>query len=80
MKNQHSNNSRNATAAKNTPKYPTHALFHVTEGKDDKNHWVRIGAAWPHKDGKGMSISLDLLPRDGRISMRLIETQSDNAN
>ena len=64
------------TKAKQT-KLPTHALFHVTDGKDDKAHWVRIGAAWPHKDGKGMSLQLDLLPRDGRIAMRIIETSED---
>lgn len=64
--------TRNTNTTK-TSKKPTHALFHVTDGKDDKAHWVRIGAAWPHKDGKGMSLQLDLLPRDGRIILRSID-------
>lgn len=58
--------------AKNTNN-PTHALFHVKGGKDEKAHWTRIGAAWPHKDGKGFNLTLDVLPLDGRVSLRLIE-------
>ncbi|VVT35093.1 hypothetical protein [Hoeflea sp. EC-HK425] len=60
------------TKARNA-KMPTHALYHVTDTKEDKSNWIRIGAAWPHKDGKGMSLQLDLLPRDGRIAMRVID-------
>jgi hypothetical protein len=36
-------------------KAPTHAAYHVREGKD-KSFWSRIGAAWQHKDGKGFNI------------------------
>lgn len=66
------------TTSAKTKNQPTHALFHVTGGKDDKAHWTRIGAAWPHKDGKGFSLSLDLLPRDGRITLRVIDNSNDN--
>lgn len=29
--------------------------------------WTRVGAAWHHRNGEGLSIQLDTLPLDGRI-------------
>ncbi len=54
---------------------PSHTLYAV-QGNDDKSHWTRIGAAWLHKDGNGFSLTLDCLPLNGRIQMRLA-TQDD---
>jgi hypothetical protein len=51
-------------------KSPTHIAYQVREG-DKKGYWTRIGAAWPHKDGKGFNIQLDCIPLDGKISLRL---------
>ena len=48
---------------------PTHHVFHVREG-EEKNYWTRIGAAWPHNDGKGFSIQLSCVPIDGRLTIR----------
>jgi len=50
-------------------KQPTHAIFQVI-GEADQARWVRIGAAWPNRDGKGFSIRLDALPVAGRTAMR----------
>jgi hypothetical protein len=36
-------------------------------GEGQKDIWTRIGAAWPHGSGNGLSIQLDALPLDGRI-------------
>jgi hypothetical protein len=42
---------------------PTHRVYAVTrKGGDDKGRWHQIGALWPHKDGKGFNMKLDLLP------------------
>ena len=53
---------------------PTYRAYQVEDGGpgDDtsKGHWTEIGAAWPHKDGKGFSIKLQALPVDGRIVLR----------
>jgi hypothetical protein len=49
---------------------PTHIAYHVREG-NQKGHWIRIGAAWGHKDSKGFSIQLECIPLDGRISLRI---------
>ena len=59
---------------------PTHRISAVgkTEGSD-KSYWTEIGAAWPHKDGKGFNIVLNLIPRDGSdIVIRLIEPREGN--
>jgi hypothetical protein len=33
--------------------------------------WLKIGAAWPHKDGKGFNLQLSALPASGgRIVLR----------
>lgn len=54
----------------NTPNRPTHRLFHVT-GEGEQSNWTRIGAAWPHKDGKGFNIDLEYIPQKaGRIVLR----------
>lgn len=44
---------------------PTHYLYNVIDREndvdDEKNGiWTRIGAAWPHGDGKGFSIKPDI--------------------
>ena len=57
---------------------PTHYLYNVidqdtpiTEGKG--GIWTRIGAAWPHGDSKGFSITLDIpmvLSAETRLVLR----------
>ena len=39
-------------------------------GDGEKSIWTRIGAAWEHKDGKGMEVRMDALPVDGRLVLR----------
>lgn len=56
---------------------PAYIAYHVAERGEDKSFWTRIGAAWDHEDGKGLTLSLDLVPVDGgRIVLR---EPSDNA-
>lgn len=50
-------------------KSPTHIAYQVRDGKE-KGYFTRIGAAWPHKDGKGFNIQLDAVPLDGKITLR----------
>ena len=49
---------------------PSHIVYQVQDGKEDKSYWHRIGAAWQHKDGKGFSIQLTALPIDGQLTVR----------
>lgn len=50
-------------------KQPSHLAYSVTEGKDDQNHWTKIGAAWQTK-GDGLKIKLNAQPLDGEIHLR----------
>jgi hypothetical protein len=52
---------------------PTHLAYHVRDGKGEKGFFNRIGAAWPHADGNGFTVQLDVVPLDGRITLRLNE-------
>lgn len=53
-------------------KGPVLIAWHVTEKSDSKGFWTRIGAAWDHDDGKGLTLQLDLVPvASGRIVLRV---------
>jgi hypothetical protein len=60
-----------------TAKPPALIAYHVREREvrehedsKGKGFWTRIGAAWPHKDGKGFNLQIDIVPLDGRIVLR----------
>jgi hypothetical protein len=48
---------------------PSYIAYSVEEGKDNNNHWQKIGAAWESKGG-GLSLKLNALPLDGRVALR----------
>lgn len=48
---------------------PTHHVY-VVSGDGDAANWTRIGAAWPHADGNGLNLTMNLLPLDGRVVIR----------
>tara|TARA_B100000965_G_C19587778_1_gene756561 strand:+ start:575 stop:820 length:246 start_codon:yes stop_codon:yes gene_type:complete len=53
-----------------TTQPPALFAYHVAE-RGEKKFWTRIGAAWDHEDGKGLTIQLDLVPATGgRIVLR----------
>jgi hypothetical protein len=58
------------TDTQTTSKTPSHIACHVKDGNTGKGYWTRIGAAWAHADGNGFNIQTDLLPPDGRITIR----------
>ncbi|MEO8722615.1 MAG: hypothetical protein ABI395_03705, partial [Sphingobium sp.] len=51
------------------PKLPDFHAWHVTN-KGEKGFWTKVGAAWPHRDGKGFSLILSVIPIDGQIVLR----------
>jgi hypothetical protein len=60
------------TAAK-TPNKPTHYAYVVREresGEKKSSMWLICGAAWLHKDGRGMNLELESVPISGRIVLR----------
>ena len=64
------------TTTKST-KRPSHAVY-VVQGDGEASRWVRIGAAWPNKDGNGFSMQLDAAPILGRIVMRAAKDQVED--
>ena len=59
-----------------TSNQPSHLVYHVEapEGNEQSN-WTKIGAMWPHKDGKGWTMALQYLPlkSDGKLTIRANE-------
>lgn len=62
------------TATPTETKKPTHRIYAVT-GEGKKSTWTPIGACWPHKDGRGFSISCDAIPLQGRIVIRQADAE-----
>jgi hypothetical protein len=44
---------------------PTHRIYSVTKDADGKSNWKDIGAAWPHRDGKGFNLRFTATPIQG---------------
>ena len=44
---------------------PTHRIYSVSKLNEDKSAWAEIGAAWPHKDGKGFNLTFSARPLEG---------------
>ena len=57
----------------NKPSYLAYAV--KDRGRKQKSIWTRIGAAWPHEKGAGLTLQLDTLPLDGRVM--LMEPKAD---
>jgi len=60
-----------------TSKGPSHIAYQVRDREGGKGFFTRIGAAWPHKDGKGFSVQLEVVPLDGRITIRVATEKKD---
>jgi hypothetical protein len=58
-----------------TTKQPTHRAFAIRKN-GEKSFWSQIGAAWPHQDGKGLSVQLFAMPVDGKLVLRVIDDRS----
>lgn len=58
---------------------PTHIAYWVRDRGNKKGEWHPVGVAWAHADGKGFNVALDLQPRDGRVTLRLLEERTIGA-
>jgi hypothetical protein len=58
-------------------------VFVVEDYKDksgeEKASWLRVGIAFPHKDGKGFNAELRAVPVSGKLVLRLHEATSEEA-
>lgn len=54
----------------NEKQRPSFTAYQVKTDRDEKSHFTKVGAAFPHKDGKGHTVTLDAVPVDGKIVLR----------
>ena len=59
---------------------PTHKAYQVRDrGENKKSIWTEIGVGWENKDGS-ISLSLNSVPLDGKIQVRVFEIKDANSN
>ena len=63
------------TTSKDT-KRPSHIIWQVL-GEGEKARWIRLGAAWPNRDGKGLTLEFDAFPVTRRVVLRDYEPADD---
>ena len=42
-----------------------------------RTHWTRIGRAFPHETGAGLTVLLDAVPLDGRVILLELDAADD---
>ena len=42
-----------------------------------RRSWIRIGRAWPHAKGAGLTVQLDFMPLDGRVVLLELNEKDD---
>ncbi len=63
-----------------TKAQPTYRIYSIVEGEKEgeKAVWHELGAAWKHKDGKGLSLQFKALPLPGaQVVLREPQTPKD---
>jgi len=58
-----------APATAPEPKAPDFIAWHVSN-RGGKAFWTKVGAAWFHRDRKGLSLQLEVAPINSRIVLR----------
>jgi len=58
-------------------KSPSHIAYQVRDREGKKGFWTRIGSAWAHQDGNGFNIQLEVVPLDGRITLRVASEKKE---
>ena len=57
------------STASTESKSPAFQARHVTN-KGGHSFWTKVGAVWPHRDGKGLSLILSVIPMNVQIVLR----------
>ncbi len=52
---------------------PIHIAYWVKDRENQKGEWHPVGVAWEHIEGRRFTLALDLRPRDGRVTVRVLE-------
>lgn len=63
-----------------TKSRPTHRIYSVTKNGEDKARWTELGAAWPHKDGKGFNLKFNASPfGECEVVLRAVKSKQEGA-
>ena len=57
---------------------PVLMAYASVKTRNGKNHWKRIGAAWPHEAGSGLTLQIDLIPNKWNGRLVLLEPDADD--
>ncbi|MGB3470377.1 MAG: hypothetical protein WBA51_06125 [Erythrobacter sp.] len=52
------------------PRAPDFTAWHV-RNRRDKAFWTKVGAAWFHRERKGLAVQLEVVPINGRAVLRM---------
>ncbi len=66
-----------STKPESTSKTPSHVAYQVRDRDGGKGYWTRIGSVWPHADGNGFNVQIEVVPLDGRITLRVATEKKD---
>jgi len=59
-------------------KQPTHNVYTVDEA-GNKDYWLKIGAAWEHKDNQGLTLFIYVLGFKTKLIIREIKDKQERA-
>jgi hypothetical protein len=70
------------TSTPKAPNLPALIAYSVVKRTPDQPindaQWTEIGAAWSHRDGRGMTLRLTALPLAGQIYLRMPDPEGDD--
>lgn len=56
---------------------PVLIAYSVIRSAKGRAVWTRVGAAYPHETGAGLTVILDAVPKDGRIILLELDADDD---
>ncbi|MCP9290548.1 hypothetical protein [Gracilimonas sediminicola] len=61
-------------------KQPTHNVFFIKDNKDGEQFWQKVGAAWEHKDEKGLTQKIEFFGFNVELVVREADEQSNKTS
>ena len=61
-------------------KLPTHNVFYIKDNKDGEQFWQKVGAAWEHKDEKGMTQKIEFFGFNVELVVREVDEKTSKTS
>ena len=62
--------------ASDNTRYDVYTVDEYEAAGEKQSTWIRLGVAFPHKDGKGFQLKLKAFPMNGELVLRKHEPKS----